>query len=297
MPRRGRKVRRAPRRRKAKVARSLAMKSQMATVTESFEFQPLRANSIQNCVFQLSQFPRAATVAACYKWYKPVSVTWEYTPYFTVFQAGIGSATATAPTYYSYMNRTQDGQQPIGIQDQLSFVLSTGAKPRMFNRKIVTKYRPNWCSPGLVSVGTANGVVNEITQQGLKCQYAWLASPTTVSKAIPAPAYQIHPSANFIDVLNPITGEFDPVPGANIQVGVLTNGTMFNGHNVLISQDRTGYDDLICDVRCTVKWAFKDPNPQFYNFEVRDPYPDLSGGAYVPKTSQEVPKTSLTSEK
>lgn len=254
----------------------------MASVTESFEFAPIQVNQIAQCVFQLSQFPRAGTVAACYKWYKPVSVTWEFTPYFTVYQSGSSLAQATCPTFYSYMNRTQDGAQPASIQDQLSYVLSTGAKPRMFNKKITMKYRPNWCSPGLISIGQANGIVNEITQQGLKCQYDWLASPNAVQKAIPTSQFQSRPTAVFQDVLNPVTGEFEPVPGADIQVGSLNNGTLFNGHNVLISQDRTGTDNLICDVRVTVKWAFKDPNPQFYNFIVRAPHPDLSGGAYVP---------------
>lgn len=258
----------------------------MASVTESFEFAPVAVNSITQCVFQLSQFPRASTVAGCYKWYKPVSVTWEFTPYFTVYQAGTGTAQATAPTFYTYMNRTQDGAQPLSIQDQLSFMLSTGAKPRMFNKKITMKYRPNWCSPGLISVGIANGIVNEMTQQGLKCQYDWLASPNAVQKAIPTTSFQSRPTAIFQDVLNPVQGEFEPIPGADVQVGILTNGVLFNGHNVFVSQDRTGSDNLICDVRCTVKWAFKDPNPQFYKFDVRAPLPDLSGGAYVPPPTE-----------
>ena len=288
MARRNRRnVRRAPRRRKAKIARSLKLKSQMATITESYEYLPLAVNSLTNCVFQLSQFPRASTVAACYKWYKPLSVTWEFTPYFNTFQAGSTGYTATCPTFYSYMNRTQDGNEPIGAPQQLAYVLSTGAKPRMFNKKMVIKYRPNWCSPGLASVGVnpVTGAVQAFRQQGLKCEYAWLASPNQVPKGISGSVYAVLPQALELPLLNPTVAEFDPTPLANLQVNAFANATIYNGHNVLVSQDRAGLDNLICDVRVTVKWAFKDPNPQFYDFEVRDPRRtgenDLSGASIV----------------
>jgi len=269
-----------------KISRALST-LQNANITESFEFAAIQVNELTSCVFQLSQFPRASVVASCYKWYKPVSVTWEYTPYFTNYQAGSVTSVsqATCPTFYSYMNRTQDGAAPTSPQQQLNFILSTGAKPRMFNKKIVMKYRPNWCSPGLMSVGvnTQTSTLTSIVQQGLRCNYDWLATPNAIPPGIQKASTQILPSPLFQDVINPTLSEFDPVVGANTQVGVLTNGTLFNGHNIFISQDRTGPDVLVADVRVVVKWAFKDPNPQFYNFvaEPNQGKPDLEGASIV----------------
>jgi hypothetical protein len=277
--RKARKVR--GRARKGRVHRSLNPQNQFATTIETYEYGSFNANTLENFTFSLANFPRSQAVAACYKWYKPVEVLWEYTPLYNTFQDQQTSVGTSVPSFFSVMNRTQDSRSPAGVPNQLAFVESQGAKPRTFTKKITLKYKPNWCSPGLMAVQTDPipnsaptfySMVN-VMSMGLKAEYAWLQGPNRVDPAIASiqtgtalPGAQAsQPTVDFASV-NMVGGDMPPNFHNPYIASNMTNTTVFNGHDAFIRQDNTGQSTLIADVRVIVKWAFKNPNAQYLQY-------------------------------
>lgn len=218
-------------------------RGQYATIKETVEFTDLDPNLGYNFNFNLSQFRRASALAPSFKWYKAVSVEWTMEALYNTFQDGITGAEVTIPYYYQTMNRTQD-TTGINLQD----IQAMGAKPKKLTGKSVTKYTPNWCSPGLsgLTVAPDSDNVVDIKHYGLKAQYSYLACPddnpglNQGSKQVPA----IAPGA----------------PTAGMVIGV-PNMAVYNGHTVYVDQAvPTGVLQPVARVVCTVTWAFKDPH-------------------------------------
>jgi len=255
MPRRSRlrvrKVRRAARRggRKSKVPSSLSLfndKGQMARIKETVEFVDLSPNLGYNFNFNLSQFRRASTLAPSFKFYKATLVEWTIEPLYNTFQDGTTGGEVTVPYIYMTMNRTQDSTG-IGLSD----IQAMGAKPKKLTSKMVIKYKPNWCSPGLgqytIQPALVGDPVINIRQQGLKAQYSMLACPDS------------NPGQN-------IASNFSPQPPPNLPINtgnaeVNANQVVYNGHTVWVDQEiPTGVLQSVARVTCTVHWSFKDPH-------------------------------------
>lgn len=235
--------------RKSRIPRSL-VPHQTATIVETRQFTSLNANATLSCTFALRDFPRASTIAPNFKMVKPKLVEWTFEPLYNTFQeSGAGGANGpTIPYMYQVMNRTQD-VGPYGLQD----LQAMGAKPRKFNTKVVIKYKPNWCSAGLLQTNVvAPGVVNNVQSQGLKCEYGYVKCPNAIFNGTGTAA---------IESAAPLTADFaDP---DTVQGGITHNTQQYNGHVVLFDVATDGSQPLVCRITCTVHWHFKEPHATY----------------------------------
>lgn len=279
MPRRAvrkaRKARRAPRRnRKSRVPRSLNPMNQSATIVETIDVTGFIAQQVYPSAINLAQFPRSTLVAANFKWYKCVSIEYKYTPRYNTFQEqGTGSTNnSSVPYVYTIMNRTQDSLAPavtplMGRQ----FMESMGAKPRTFTKAFTLRYKPNWCSPGLISLqstsfltgNTSNPNQNAYTnlvQNGLKAEYGWINCPNFVAPQTGLSAINAFEA--------PINGPPGMVSGPASSIY-----PVYNGHYFYVQQrQQGGVDPDVCDLQITAKWVFKHPGG-FATDAPRDPPP------------------------
>ena len=233
---------------------------QQATIVETVEFTDVNPNLGYNFNFNLSQFVRASALAPNFKWYKAVSVEWTMEALYNTFQDGTTGAEVTIPYYYQTMNRTQD-TTGINLKDMQAM----GAKPKKMVGKTVTRYTPNWCSPGLSTYATSvpPGAIARFTQLGLKAQYSYLASPTVDQGAQNLPVY-------IVPALPVGTGQ----DGMN---AVNANQVIYNGHTVFVDQEvPTGVLQPVARVVCTVTWHFKDPHYVLAPEKYVDAVPKLS---------------------
>jgi len=240
---------------KAKRKSSKMMKAkQFATINETCEFKDLEPNTSLALCFDLAKFPRAGQVATNFKWYKATKVTWTMTPLFNLYADNGGD---TTPYLYTVMNRTQDS-----LLVNLADIQAQGAKPQKLIGTKVKSYVPNWCSPGLTTFtkDLSGGFITGATQQGLRCNYGWLASPDSVNLA---------PSiGSFITPIDP--REPPPVPAAAGMNSVNANQVLYNGHYIFIDQTNVTGVTTVARLTANVTWEFKDP--KFHAF-VRDPVP------------------------
>lgn len=246
-----RKARRANKGRRSGPGRSLGQfndAGQMARIKETVAFTDINPNLGYNFNFNLSQFQRASALAPSFKFYKATLVEWTIEPLYNTFQDGTTGAEVTVPYIYMTMNRTQDSTG-IGLAD----IQAMGAKPKKLTGKMVIKYKPNWCSPGLTQykVNPYPGLqlpVIDIRSQGLKAQYSALACPDT------------NPGLNLESNITPA------YPGGNNpsntgMAPVITNQVVYNGHTVWVDQEiATGTLQAVARVVCTVHWSFTGPH-------------------------------------
>lgn len=276
MPRR--RINRKPRRkarkaRKSRVPRSLNPQNQFATSLETVSLATLTDNSLYQHSFNLGQFPRSSAIGACYKFCRPVEVVWEYSPLYNTFQeSSTGSSGVTVPIFYSYMNRTGNMTAPTVPEQQREWIQSTGARPKQFTKKIVIKYKPNWLSSGLLTYANAEGTenVNRLISMGSKAEFGWVPCPDHIPQAVTedgAYALEVPHQAYKPDT---VPGDLSGLSGIN-PVGVSTNGINYQGHYTFIRQAVQGSTIAVAELRMTVKWEFKNPNPQYYLLQVRDP--------------------------
>lgn len=247
VPRKGRKVRKG---RRAAIMPAMAEKHQAAHIIETIEFQDLVPNKVFQAVFNLAQFPRASKVAPHFQYYKAASVEWTYEPLYNTFQDG--AAALSKPYMYNLMNRNQE--RPFTNSNTQNFynIQSSGAKPVALASTKKIKYRPNWCSPGLVAITTYPSLPPDYSMSGMKTQYGWLETPYGVSDqtagAVQGNAQQLV-----------ITGSSDPqnVP-TNLPVN--TNTVVYNGHLTYLDQKVSAGGDTpppIARLTLTVRWLFK----------------------------------------
>lgn len=256
--RRGRKLRRAPRRNVNKKAGIKPMK-QFATIVESVELQDLKSDTPSQAVFYLSQFFRATTIAKNFQFYRAAKVKWEYQPLYNTFQQGNSTAVVSKPQFYFLMNRDQNPQWSVLSPGAALFNMQTcGADPVSFTNNKEIIYKPNWCSPGINALtfspvqsttpGIAVDVVTNVISLGLKKQFSWLPTPDI-------DAYD-YPSQ-----YNPTTAPSSST--ATMNTGPIANaGVVYNGHNVYIEQINEP-NVPVCKVLCTVEWQFKGPKNNY----------------------------------
>lgn len=248
MPRRApRKPRRKiVKRRPRRVPRALVPKKQMAQIVETIEFNRLSPNFVQACTFSIGQFQRASALAANFRWYKPLKVTWKIEPQYGTYQASTGGV--TVPYLYTLMNRTQDSSFMT-----LSDLLTNGCRPvKLVGSKSLT-YKPNWCAPALIAantvplVGQFGGVVNQLAMAGMTSHYGWLQAPNNATSRGAA--------------ITPLfTHGFAPGAITNTTVSNNPCTTLFNGHQYYIEQQVPVVGSTpVYRITCTVVWAFKDP--------------------------------------
>jgi len=250
------------------IPRSLGLGTQMAKIVETIEFNQVAPNLTQSCVFNISQFERARTLATNFRWYKPTSVTWTIEPQFNVYQSGVTNP--TVPYIYTIMNRTQDSSF-ITLND----MLTQGAKPRKLIGPYKVTYRPNWCSPGLmvtnvVSIpGQFGGALNNVFVQGLKPEYGWLQAPNLLNSYVQTPA-----------VITPIQVANATV--SNSPVSNQAGTTYFNGHQFYIEQGVPSTQLIPAyKITCQVHWSFKDPKNTLATGS-DNVFEDLSGNGLPP---------------
>jgi len=245
--------------RKARLPRRMpavatAGNGQMARIVETLEFADLTVKNSTECVFSLSQFPRACTVAASFQFYKAAKVTWSYEPCYNTFQSG--NVATSKPYLYIVMNRVQN----VNNAASLVQLQACGAKPMALVGTRKVSYRPNWCSPGLTAVnpGPTQGD-NVYYSQGLQAQYGWLASSGQVlslQNGGPAGSGAIfNPPAINDNSFRPTNQSLDVTNNSNI---ILANTTVYNGHTTFIDQEYVGAEaQVIARLTCTVTWLFK----------------------------------------
>ena len=243
MPRRklarrpGRKARKGGRRKANPMpAIATAGSGQMCRIVETFEGQDTFSNKIYQNVFSLAQFPRAAALAPYFQFYKAAKVTYTYEPLYNTFQEG---SNFSKPYMYTLMARNQ-----ITVPYTLDNLQECGARPRAFSSTLKIAYKPNWCSPGLVSTSrTPEGAaVDVVVNNGLQVQYKWLASPSIRNANTPLTDQNDKP---LIDSSG--------APDANL----VSNNVVYNGHYNFIDQLPVATQNLICRTTITVEWLFK----------------------------------------
>lgn len=234
-------------------------KGQMAKIVETVQFVDLQPNLPSQSVFTLSQFPRAATLAANFAFYKAAKVTWNYEPLYNTFQDTAGAS--STPYLYTLMNR---GQTNTVLPPLLGQIQACGARPVKLVSKTSISYKPNWCSPGLISILKAPQPVTDSTpvigvyQQGVKQQYDWLACSgeevrdgTSPNITVPSLSTVVQPVISPTDVfINPAVGFQANSPNA-------TNSVVYNGHYNFIDQQVDANTAPVCRLTATVVWHFK----------------------------------------
>jgi hypothetical protein len=234
--------------RKSRIPRSLTP-HQSATIVETVQYSSLNSNSVLGAVFSLRDFPRASVVAPNFKFVKPKLVEWTFEPLYNVFQEASSGGTyaPTIPYMYTVMNRTQDASIG-GLRD----FQAQGAKPRKFTTKVVIRYKPNWCSAGLLQTNIVSpGVVNNVTSQGLKCEYGYTKCPTVLYPG------GVPPTSFPIDTNVPLPADFSNPD--TVQGSITNNSMLYNGHLVYFDTQSSGNQPNVCRVTATVHWHFKGP--------------------------------------
>jgi len=222
-------------------------KGQTAKIIETIEFNDLLPNTDYASVFSLGQFARASTIAPNFKWYKAAYVEYQYEPLYNFYREDPTVPQPTIPYMYSRMNRTQNSQ----VQN-LADLQAMGAKPIKFTNKVVKKYKPNWCSPGLLTGAPLQGNVLQsgLYQNGLKEEWGWLMCPTATT------------TTNVGQLSTPIEPDNLALNGMtqSLMLPINTNQVVYNGHNVYFEQNSAITGATICKVVATVHWHFKEPS-------------------------------------
>jgi len=237
--RKGRLPRRGKRAGRVSVPRAIATagRGQYATITETQDGPDLNTNSMYAAWINLSRFPRASVMASQFQFYRLKSISYTYEPLYNSFIADNTANTYSKPYMFMCMNRIQDNQAVTYAQ-----LISTGARPQAFTSKKVVSYKPNWCSPGLISVSTTSSGLNGIVQQGLKTQYGWLASTG-----------QFQAFANQELLFPPVNDSTAAPTPAQISA----NTVVYNGHVLYIQQDSPAAATPVCKQSITCVWEFK----------------------------------------
>jgi len=221
---------------------------QMARIVETVEFKDLLPNAASQSVFSLSQFPRAATLAGSFQYYKAAKVTWNYEPLYNTFQDAAGGA--SVPYLYTYMNRGQ-----LNIVNTLLEIQACGARPRKLVSRTQISYTPSWCSPGLTALSSDGTNLLSAVSMGLRSQYEWLCTAGTEVREV-APGVVTVPS-NAAPIPAIITPEEFQLPNTGAGSNA-TNSVLYNGHVNFIDQEVPGAEATpTCRVTATVVWLFK----------------------------------------
>jgi len=255
------RARRYRKNRKSRVPRSLVSnpQNQGATIIETIVVPAavVTNGQIATAIFDISSFARAQQTAALYKFYKADWCEWEYQPRYNLYS----TAGPTVPYMYMAMNRTQDATIGLGPTTAQQFMTSQGAVPRKFTNKIVIRYRPNWCSPGLILArpNVATGDLNGVAQMGVRVQYGWVSCPDNVYTA-----------GSVNTVQNILQPSATSTPSGFVSVPNFPQAVQYNGHYTWF--DDSGADAEPCgDIVLRVKWSFK--NPSFFVTGPREPPP------------------------
>lgn len=244
-PRKGRKGAR-----KSRAPRAKSHKTQMASIVETIEFSEILPNTSYTGSFDLAQFARASTLAANFKFYKAAYVEFSYEPLYNFYREDPTVPQPSVPYFYSVMNRTQSARA-LNLFD----IQATGAKPIKFTKKITKSYKPNWCSPGLLTgnpYGAGGGVSFQqggLYINGLKAEYGWLMCPEVV---------QLNNTGEFTSPLLPNNPALNGMTIAN-SLPINTNQVVYNGHDIVLEQDSAVTGAVVAKVTATVHWLFKDP--------------------------------------
>jgi len=256
MPRKAvrRRIARKPRRvpRKGRKTDPAGINHQMARITETIEFGdkfPAVANAER---FALSQFYRATTLAPQFKYYRAVSVLWQYKGLYNTFQEN-ANATPTKPYLYTAMNRTQDASW-LTSASPLFAIQAMGAKPRALTGTITLKYRPNWCLGGLPAAGFNTAPPQSLQSlyvTGNTPSYNWISCPPqdSFNSAYANPQLQDN---NITSLVVPL----------KVVDNIAANVT-YNGHISYIEQENVSVQTQACKLLCTVVWEFKGTNLDF----------------------------------
>lgn len=244
-----------------------------AHTVETLDFGPINLNTgaPYELAFQISQFERAVSIQQQFRFYRATHVTWTLEPAYDQYPANVVLVTAGAvsadsiPYVYIKMDRT--GSAPFQSLDDFQ---DSGLKPKKWDRKIVTKYRPNW-------LGQWQGLNTQdpgTTPSGVTAADSAAPGLDTNPEGFPSPSAAY--VTNFAE--KPKFGYLPTVQkGVTISTGAhveLPDSTIHWGHQMLLFQQNTvtgsnprTYGNLLC----TVHWEFKDP------------YVDqaTSGGAHV----------------
>jgi len=131
-----------------------------ATCLEKIEFDETQVDfnetSFRTITLSPQNFPRAATIALNYRYYKLAWVKYEYLPWGNMFQ---GAATALPQVPFLYTKRATvkplDAVDPVIIgATSLAPLESLGARKQQLTRTVVVQYAPNNMLQGTVAGST-----------------------------------------------------------------------------------------------------------------------------------------------
>jgi len=226
--------------------------NQFATIIESISPKALQANGvISENTFSLGLFPRALQTSLLFKWFKAEYVEYEYTPQYNLFQEDLTELNPQIPYMYHAMNRTQDANiPPAGLS--VEFMESQGCVPIKFTKKIVIRYKPNWCSSSFVmqrlNTNPGTPFLDAIASTGVKCEYGWLSCPDSAGDGS---------ALTTNNIIQPAPATFP----ANFNIPQnFPQSTVYNGHYTYFSQGpNTSLLNDVCNLTVRVKWVFKNP--------------------------------------
>lgn len=206
-------------------------------VESSIAVEPLAPNLSYNENFTILQFPRAMLIAQNFKFYRAKRIVWEYNPDATVFQAGTG-ATAVPYAYYN-MNRDGNTSSDISLQQ----LLSAGARPIKFVKKLTLHYKPNLSQAITVADNQNPDMTNTFVLGNTPIYDKWISTAGLAN-----PTSYVYDPSNFID----------NAPSGGVQALQTISCPQYFGHNILFQQLGTAENSLGF-VTITVEWEFKDP--------------------------------------
>lgn len=139
-----------------------------ASLTETKPYSNLPTNTVFNMYnLQLSNFPRAASVAQAYQLYRIKRVKYILSPLQDTFAAG---SNTSVPYLYYMIDRTRN----LSAVNNPQALKRLGCKPRRIDDKIITfSYRPSVLTASYDAIPPAGQTSNQYTQYKLT---PWLAT-------------------------------------------------------------------------------------------------------------------------
>lgn len=198
----------------------------IAKLTETIQLTDINASTPYDAQINLTQFPRAVSVANSYQQYRITKVEYRYKPLWDTYTAADISGT-TLPYLYSVMNR--NGSTPAYF-DQ-NWLVAQGAKGRRLDDKVLKViYKPNIVL-GSVSNANAMGSGGVLDNAGQIKISPWLPTQadTQASGGVQPPA--------------PLTGG--------------TNTTLHYGHSFYVEMEGTKIK--VSQFEVVAHFEFKQP--------------------------------------
>lgn len=227
--RKGRKGRKAP---MGGRIGGLVPRVQNAHIVESYFVADILPNTTYNANFTIQDCVRATAIAVNFQYYRAKWVKYEYQPLYNTFQEGAAVAPAK-PNLYIFMNRNQETRNM-----SLARLLEAGCRPISLVGNKTIQYKPNWCSPGMLTTVSSPTGITGIASQGLHVEYGKVQSFV---------------QNQATDSLQGVQTNSTTLPTS---VANIANVVLYNGHAFYVEQEGSAPGLPVCRLNVTVSWEF-----------------------------------------